>query len=269
MFVYLLRKRAILFCCCLLAMSAHVRECATGKEQTVLRLKIFWDFYWWWAYWRSRWLLNTGQRTLYTVRQCLVQLWAEIGANYTVVDAALQRQPSREEPVRDKLFKLRPVVDDVFEHFQRMYSMSQNVCIDESLLLSKGRLHFNQSINQFICKKQAASEKKVHRAGRKQYISIKHSHFGVKLFKLCESSSGYIYHYRIYVGKDNLLQFLPGIPQPQTQFGPTERIVWFLMLTILKKGHHLYVDNYYTSIPLFTTLLMTRCRNMAIHLYTK
>jgi len=97
----------------------------------------------------------------------------------------------------------------------------------------------------------------------KQYIPMKCSRFGVKLFKLCESSSGYIYCFNIYVGKDNLLQFPPGVPQPLTQFGPTERIVWFLMLSILKKGHHLYVDNYYTSIPLFTTLLMTRCRNMA------
>ena len=42
------------------------------------------------------------------------------------------QQPSRDDPLRDKLFKLRPVVDHLFEHFQLMYSMSQNVCIDES-----------------------------------------------------------------------------------------------------------------------------------------
>jgi len=95
-----------------------------------------------------------------------------------------------------------------------------------------------------------------------------------KLFKLCESSSGYIYRFIIYVGKDNLLQFPPVVPQPPTQFGPTERIMWivvlvFLMLPMLKEGHHLYVDNYYTSIPLISALLMTHCRNMAIHLYTK
>jgi len=89
-----------------------------------------------------------------------------------------------------------------------------------------------------------------------------------KLFKLCESSSGYIYSFRIYVGKDTLFQFPPGVPQPPTQYGPTERIVWFLMLPIMKKGH-LYVENYYTSIPLFTALLMTRCRNMTICLHTK
>jgi len=73
---------------------------------------------------------------------------------------------------------------------------------------------------------------------------------------LCESSSGYIYSFRIYVGKDNLLQFPPGVPQPPTQFGPTERNVWFLMLPIFKKGH-LYVYNYHIDIPLFTALLVT------------
>jgi len=39
MIVYLLRKLVVLFCCCLLALSAHVHECVTGKEQTVLDSK--------------------------------------------------------------------------------------------------------------------------------------------------------------------------------------------------------------------------------------
>jgi len=106
------------------------------------------------------------------------------------------QQPSRDDPLQDKLFKLRPVVDHLFEHFQLTYSMSQNVCIDESLQLWKGCLHF------------------------KQCIPIKRSRFGVKSFKLCESNGRYIYRFRIYVGKDNLLQFPPGIPQPPIQFGP-------------------------------------------------
>jgi len=46
------------------------------------------------------------------------------------------QQPSRDDPLRDKFFKLRPVVDHLFEHFQLMYSMSQNVCIDESLVFT-------------------------------------------------------------------------------------------------------------------------------------
>ena len=67
------------------AASLHCRPMFANawlEEQRVLRLKNFWDFCWWWAYWRSRWLLNTGQRRFYAERQCLVQLWAEIGSNY-------------------------------------------------------------------------------------------------------------------------------------------------------------------------------------------
>jgi len=172
MIVYLLRKLVVLFCCCLLALSAHVHERVTGREQTVLDSK------------------NSGT-------------FADDG------------------------------------HTEES--------IDESLLLWKGTFISNN----------------------KQYILIKRSRFGVKLFKLSESSSGYIYRFRIYVGKDNVLQFPPGVPQPSTKFGLTERIVWFLILPILKKGHYRYVVNHYTSIPLFTALLMTRCRNMAMHLYSK
>jgi len=74
------------------------------------------------------------------------------------------QQLSRDDPLQDKLFKLRPVVDHLFEYFQVTYSMSKDVCIDESLLLWKGRLPF------------------------KQYIPIKRSRFGVKLFKLYDSN---------------------------------------------------------------------------------
>ena len=50
--------------------------------------------------------------------------------------------PGATEPNPDKLFKIRPLVDHLFEKFQEVYTPSRNVCIDESLLLWKGRLHF-------------------------------------------------------------------------------------------------------------------------------
>ena len=42
----------------------------------------------------------------------------------------------------DRLFKIRPVIDHLFEKFQATYCVHQNVAIDESLLLWKGRLLF-------------------------------------------------------------------------------------------------------------------------------
>jgi len=69
----------------------------------------------------------------------------------------------------------------LFEKFQEIYTPSKNVCIDESLLLWKGRLHF------------------------KQYIPLKRSRFGIKLFMLCEDG-GYTYRFQVYTGKDTLVR---------------------------------------------------------------
>ena len=53
----------------------------------------------------------------------------------------------------------------------------QNVAIDESLTLWKGRLSFAQ------------------------YIPLKTSKFGIKTFELCESKTGYLWNFIVYTGK--------------------------------------------------------------------
>ena len=72
--------------------------------------------------------------------------------------------PGPAVPSPDKLFKLRPLLDHLFEKFQEAYVPSLNSSIDESLLLWKGRLSF------------------------KQYILLKRARFEVKSFILCEDS---------------------------------------------------------------------------------
>ena len=119
--------------------------------------------------------------------------------------------PGRTEPNPDKLFKIRPLVYHLFEKFQEIYTPSKNVCIDESLLLWKGRHHF------------------------KQYIPLKRSRFGIKLFMLCEDG-GYTYRFRVYTGKDTLVE-------GNRNLTISEKIVEDLMLPLLHKGYHLYIDN--------------------------
>ena len=46
--------------------------------------------------------------------------------------------PAPNDENADKLFKLRPLVDHLFEKFQDVYTPSREICIDESLLLWKG-----------------------------------------------------------------------------------------------------------------------------------
>ena len=86
--------------------------------------------------------------------------------------------PALDNPSPDKLFKLRPLLDHLFEKFQEVYVPACNVSIDESLLLWKGRPSF------------------------KQYIPLKRARFGVKSFMLCEDS-GYTFSFKIYTGREN------------------------------------------------------------------
>ena len=65
--------------------------------------------------------------------------------------------------------------------------------MDESLVLFKGRLQF--------C----------------QYLPRKRAQFGLKIYKLFESGSGYTYTFRVYEGKDTqfaLLNALLNAPLP-------------------------------------------------------
>ncbi|UYV73241.1 hypothetical protein LAZ67_10002322 [Cordylochernes scorpioides] len=75
----------------------------------------------------------------------------------------------------DKLHKLKPVVDHMKSAYKNAFKPFQDVCIDESLVLFKGRLGF------------------------KQYIPRKR--FGIKLFVLCDVETKYILDFIVYVGK--------------------------------------------------------------------
>ena len=55
-------------------------------------------------------------------------------------------EPPRDSPMRDRIFKIRPLVNHFTETFSRAYTPLQNICIDESLLLYKGRIIFKQYI---------------------------------------------------------------------------------------------------------------------------
>ena len=65
---------------------------------------------------------------------------------------------------RDRLHKVQPLIEALCERCQTVYCPGQNLSVDESFVLFKGRLHFKQ----LICTKRAC--------------------FGIKLYELCTSS---------------------------------------------------------------------------------
>jgi hypothetical protein len=123
----------------------------------------------------------------------------------------------------DALYKVRPVIDELKRKFFYCLNPYKNLCIDESLTLWKGRLHF------------------------KQYIPSKRHKFGIKIFALCDCETGFIIDFIVYTGSNTTFNY-------QAHLGVTGSIVITLLERFLNKGHSLFVDNYYSSPILFEYL---------------
>lgn len=133
------------------------------------------------------------------------------------------------DPEAKKLEKLKPVITILLENFKSVHTPERNICIDESLFGWKGRLGF------------------------RQYIPSKRSRYGIKIYKLCESLSGYIWNCVIYTGKDTEILETGGL------YG--ERVVKTLLSKLLGKGYNLYVDRFFVS-PNLASYLRENNTNM-------
>jgi hypothetical protein len=118
-----------------------------------------------------------------------------------------------------KLFKIYPIIEHLNSKFQSLYLPNQNITIDESLTLWKGRLSF------------------------RQYIPLKAAKFGIKTYELCESSSGYVWSFLVYTGKDMDLT----TKVVTTAASKTAAIVVKLVEDLLGRGHTVWMDNFYNS----------------------
>ncbi|KAJ8364921.1 hypothetical protein SKAU_G00137520 [Synaphobranchus kaupii] len=95
-----------------------------------------------------------------------------------------------------------------------------DLCVDESLMLWKGRLGF------------------------RQYIPSKRHRFGIKFFVLCDVVTGYVQDMVIYTGATTSIESIEGL-------GVSGSVVMTLLAPHLGKGHVLYVDNWY-AVPALT-----------------
>jgi len=118
-----------------------------------------------------------------------------------------------------RVFKIYPVLSHLNTKFQSLCLPGQNIAIDESLTLWRGRLSF------------------------RQYIPLKSSKSGIKSHELCEPSSGYLWSFIIYADKDTVFQtaFISG------DTNKTATIVLSLVEPLLKKGCKLWMDKFYNS----------------------
>ena len=126
--------------------------------------------------------------------------------------------------------RIEPYLDLLRKRCQTLIRPTRHVAIDEALILWKGRLGF------------------------RQYIKIKRSRFGIKVFVLCPSGKrwdGYSWNYEIYYGKSSFKIDDPAA----SHLSVSEDIVVYLMKDLLDQGRHVVTDNWYTSIRLSDYLL--------------
>ena len=88
-----------------------------------------------------------------------------------------QHDNTKKDQLNSKLRKIYEIHGMIINKFKTVYIPNENISIDESLIAHKGLL------------------------GWKQYIPTKRARFGIKLYQLCESETGYIWNSIIYTGK--------------------------------------------------------------------
>jgi hypothetical protein len=134
------------------------------------------------------------------------------------------------ENTNDRLYKIRHVLEYLNQKFAETYFPSENISLDESLLLFKGRLMF------------------------KQYIPLKRSRYGIKQYIVAENT-GYVYRMKVYTGKDEHSDLVSNDHADETaEMTKTDKLVICMMSGLLQKGYKLFVDNFYTSTKLFAFL---------------
>ena len=125
-----------------------------------------------------------------------------------------------DQPLPDKLQKIRPLLDTVVKNFKAAYVPAQNLSIEKSIISFKGRLSWVQ------------------------YMPKKPHKWGMKAWVLADSSNGSTYNWELYTGKQGR----------QEGVGLAHHVVMSLAKPLEGKGYHIYCDNFYTSPDLFADL---------------
>jgi len=127
----------------------------------------------------------------------------------------------RGEDGYDPLFRIRELHDRYLTRSQSVYVPERDLSLDEATMLWKGHVSY------------------------RVYNPKKPIKFGVKIYEVCESVSGYIVNWQMYTGKTEASQ----------EHGHCYRIVFDLLSDRLRElGYRLYVDRYYSSPKLFEDL---------------
>ena len=176
-------------------------------------------------YWSRDSILNMPFFGHYMSRNC----FQNILRNLHVIDPD-ETNPPKGEADHDPLFSVRPMVDMMQRNFHTKYRPGKELSLNESMCPFKGRVHF------------------------KCYNPKKPNRFHIKLFMVCEPSTGYICGFEVYTGDESGQS--QGNAQEVQDASKTSCTVLGLLdsVQLLDMGHHVYFDNYYNSPDLIDLL---------------
>ena len=160
-------------------------------------------------YWRqNKWMFCTSYNRVMS-RDRFHQIWRY-----------LHIQNNEELPdTPDKLWKVRWFLEYLNGKFGEIYVPYENFTVDESMIKFKGRLSF------------------------RQYLPAKPVKWGVKVWVLAESDTGYLSKFQVYTGKEG-----------NQEKGLSHRVVMDLCRNYFGSNIRVYMDNFYTSPDLLMDL---------------
>lgn len=156
-------------------------------------------------------------------------IFQNILSNLQIVDSA-QDLP-RNARNHDPLFKVRPMIDMMDRRFVEAYKGGRDLSFDEGSCPFKGRVKFR-------C-----------------YNPKKPAKWHMKIFEVNDAKTGYCLGFEIYSGKNNTRCANNAVVLDEKCTQTTKVVVGLMdKCALLDRGHHVYMDNYYTSPELFEEL---------------
>lgn len=128
----------------------------------------------------------------------------------------LQNNQAADVNKDDKLWKMRWFLNYLVARFQALYEVDGNVSVDESMIKFKGRLAF------------------------RQYLPLKPTKWGIKVWVMAESSTGYVINFQVYAGREGSMEN-----------ALAHRVVMDLARPYYGSYLSIYMDNFYTGVNLF------------------